>query len=307
MSEIYYREYELTPRAALNSRSGVEPRKGALIRIGGGHGCIHPWPELGDAPLDVQLQLLREGKETPLIAGAKECAAYDGRMRREGKSLPAGRIPESHWLVRPGDDPEFAWEDGFRIAKIKGSPSFREVREEMNRWIKAGFRIRLDFNESLEAGAFLPFWNTLSGAEKEAIEFVEDPEQHSHDGWSELRRESIPIAVDRDSSARLQPSDILVMKPARPDWCMNQDTRYLITSYMDHAIGQMWAAHKAAAIYGGELTEQRLACGLLTHRCYEDDEFFERMRTKGPRLMPVEGTGLGFDDLLEKLPWKRLN
>jgi len=305
MSDIYYWEYALQPRAALNASSGTEPRRGALIRVGEGHGCIHPWPELGDDPLEVQLRLLAKGVETPLITGARECALYDGEMRKRGVGLQQP-IPGSHWLVRPGDDPGFAREEGFRIAKIKGTRDSATTRSEMRRWIEAGFAVRLDYNECLKPGGFLEFWRQLSDEEIEAIDFVEDPEEYSEDGWSQLRAAGIKIGVDRDGGSRWQPGDVLVVKPARPDSDLSGESRFLMTSYMDHAIGQMWAAHKAATIYEGELSFQKLACGLLTHRCYDDDDFFERLCTDGPRLLPVRGTGLGFDDLLEKLPWKRL-
>ena len=305
MSDIYYWEYALQPRAALNARSGTEPRRGALLKIGEGHGCIHPWPELGDDPLEVQLRLLAEGGDTPLIAGARECALYDGELRKRGVGLQQ-QIPESHWLVRLGDDPEFAREEGFKVAKIKGARDLEATRAEMRSWIQAEFSIRLDFNECLKAGEFLKVWNELSEEEIEAIEIVEDPEEFSVEGWSQLRAAGVEIGVDRDGGARWSPGDVLVVKPARPYSDPIQESRFVITSYMDHAIGQMWAAHKAATIYAGELSYQKLACGLLTHRCYEDNEFFERLCTDGSRLLPAEGTGLGFDDLLEKLPWKRL-
>jgi len=44
-------------------------------------------------------------------------------------------------------------------------------------------------------------------------------------------------------------------------------------------------------------------CGLMTHVLYEPDAFFERVERDGARLLPPRGTGLGFDDLLERLPW----
>ena len=47
-------------------------------------------------------------------------------------------------------------------------------------------------------------------------------------------------------------------------------------------------------------------CGLLTHALYENDPFIERMRSAGPLLIAPEGTGIGFDDLIERLPWERL-
>jgi len=65
------------------------------------------------------------------------------------------------------------------------------------------------------------------------------------------------------------------------------------------------AATAASYSVGGE-SSQFLACGLLTHRCFETDPFFEQIRCDGPRLVPPPGTGLGCDELLEKLPWKAL-
>ena len=90
------------------------------------------------------------------------------------------------------------------------------------------------------------------------------------------------------------------------DPCQPGKNPFFVTSYMDHAIGQMWAAWKASEYmesWGGDTV---LTCGLQTHHCFESNEFFERIQTKGPVLFPPEGTGLGFDDLLEKLPWKKL-
>jgi len=34
--------------------------------------------------------------------------------------------------------------------------------------------------------------------------------------------------------------------------------------------------------------------------------FIERIEADGARLLPPRGTGIGFDDLLERLPWKSL-
>jgi len=46
--------------------------------------------------------------------------------------------------------------------------------------------------------------------------------------------------------------------------------------------------------------------GLFTHVLYEPDPFIDAVRADGPRLLPPAGTGIGFDDLLDKLPWQRL-
>lgn len=306
MKPVYVWRYTLRSAKGLNAASARTEHEGALIRVGEGFGCIHPWPELGDLPMEEQLRCLREGVGTALIEGALECAEWDAECRENGRSMFSGEVPESHWLVRPGDDPGFATSEGFSLAKIKGTRDLRATLETMERWRKAGLRIRLDFNESLEPGGFLPFWKSLTDEQRSSVDFVEDPERWTRDHWDALRGEGAAIAVDRDMEARLQPGDVAVMKPARPDGCLDADSRYLVTSYMDHAVGQVFAAAKASSLWKGGSNLRLLPCGLLTHRCFENDPFFERLRCDGPRLIPPGGTGLGFDDLLASLPWKRL-
>jgi O-succinylbenzoate synthase len=76
------------------------------------------------------------------------------------------------------------------------------------------------------------------------------------------------------------------------------------TSYLDHPVGQAFATYSAAANIIGATTVE--TCGLLTHDVYEPNAFSERLKTNGPVLIPPEGTGIGFDDLLENLPWVEL-
>ncbi len=306
MKPIHYWRYTLRSAGNLNAVSARREHEGALIRVGQGYGCLHPWPELGDLPIDGQLRLLRDGGRSPLIEGALACAAHDAACRGEARSIFSGAIPESHWLVRPGEDPERVVAEGFTLAKIKGSPDRKGMRDTMERWTRAGLRIRLDCNETLAPGAFLPFWEGLSEELRASVDLVEDPEEWTREGWEALRCGGVRIAVDRDGENRLQSGDVAVVKPARPGKTLSPQTRCYVTSYMDHAIGQVWAAASAAAMAterdGGSL----LRCGLLTHRCFEKDAFFERLECDGPRLLPPGGTGLGFDDLLESLPWKPL-
>ena len=44
--------YRLRSRGFLNAISNRREFEGALIEIDSGYGCIHPWPELGDPPLE---------------------------------------------------------------------------------------------------------------------------------------------------------------------------------------------------------------------------------------------------------------
>ena len=61
-------------RYTLRMRSGVV-REGALLRVNDGFADVHPWPTLGDAPLDEQLALLARGELTPLTRASLRCAA----------------------------------------------------------------------------------------------------------------------------------------------------------------------------------------------------------------------------------------
>ena len=87
MSEpIYVHEYLLRSGVALNAVSQRRVFAGALICVDGGYGCVHPWPEFGDAGIDEQLELLSCGITTPLTDAALRCAEKDGAARRAGSA-----------------------------------------------------------------------------------------------------------------------------------------------------------------------------------------------------------------------------
>src|SRR5690606_21477050 len=139
--------------AALNAVSVRREHEGALLRAGSGYGCLHPWTELGDLSLDEQLAPLVRGESTSLLDAALRCAEADGRARSEGRSRFEGAIPESHWLLLPGDRPEEANAAGFDRVKIKSGRDLGAEREEIRAWGGAGFFLRLDANESLDEKA----------------------------------------------------------------------------------------------------------------------------------------------------------
>ena len=301
----HYWRYQIQSSSTLNYRSGRKEFEGALVRVGDGFGCIHPWPELGDDSLDLQLDALKYGLSTPIIDQALRCASLDGEARREGRSLFAGPVPQSHWLVQPGDDPQEVRERGYHIAKIKiGNDMINEV-EIVRRWAAAEFRVRLDANETLSVATFLEFWYSL-GWTKGSVELVEDPTEWTRDRWNVLVEVGVPIAIDRDVEERFEPGAISVVKPALTSWVPPESSRFFVTSYMDHALGQVWAASQAAFLASGPAASRMMTCGLLTHDCFAPDPFFERLEVVDGRLQAPEGTGLGFDDLLEGLPWTRL-
>lgn len=282
---LWVHRYELVPRRRLSATARVGARAGALLRVGEGFADVHPWPELGDLPLDGQLSLLARGQTTRLTRASLRLASEDGVARRRGVSLFEGlTIPESHW---PGSGPPA----GFDTVKLKDSAELPD-----------GVRLRIDFNGRLTPVEYLEIARRLP---RERVDFIEDPCPWDEATWRALRREGgLPLAYDapRDRPReRAEGSfDVLVHKPAVEEEFPAFDGQVVVTSSMDHAVGQFAAAWIAAA------HDSAPRCGLFTHVLYEPDAFFERIRADGARLLPPEGTGIGFDDLLEHLPWTRL-
>ena len=290
--------YTLVPRRTLSALAGARPRSGALIRVDDGVADVHPWPELGDAPLDEQLALLARGRTTPLTARSLAFASLDARARVAGRSLFEGlSIPRSHW---PGEDPP----PEFDTVKLKSID-----RVPPNVWL------RIDFNAQLTPEQFIYMAEALP---RDRVDFVEDPCPYDGATWTALRETTgLRLALDRGVAD--EGVDVLVVKPAvqNPGGILGRvdggvipsrvdgegsgghKPEVVITSYMDHPIGQFFAAY-VAALHG------RGTHGLFTHVLYEPNAFIEAIRADGARLLPPEGTGIGFDDLLEDLPWTRL-
>jgi O-succinylbenzoate synthase len=275
---IWYSEYTLHPRRALSAIAVPGPRRGALIRAGSGFADIHPWPELGDASLDEQLATLARSETTPLTRHSLEMARADGNARERGISLFEGlTIPASHW---PGNDPP----PGFDTAKVKDVDG-----------LPPRVRLRIDFNARLDA---VQFERIAKALPRDRIDFVEDPCPYQATTWRALReRTGLRLALDRMLAE--DGVDVLVVKPAIQD-VPKTSKEIVITSYMDHPVGQMHAAAIAARF----ATSAR--CGLMTHVLFERNEFSERLQVDGARLVTPQGTGIGFDDLLQRISWKKL-
>lgn len=262
---MWIHRYTLKPRRTLSALAGARPREGALLRTEEGFADIHPWPELGDAPLGEQLARLARGETTPMTRRSLWFASVWRRDLFDGLV-----IPRSHW---PGSDPP----DDFDVAKVKMPGGALPDR----------VRLRLDFN-----GDGVAFRGLAASLPRERIDFVEDPAPYDAAAWREIQRRGFRLALDRFVAT--ESVDVLVVKPAVqevPDVAIP----IIITSYMDHPIGQLHAAYVAAK------AAPNATCGLVTHVLYENDPFIERMTIEDTRLVPPD-----FSDLLEALPWKQL-
>jgi o-succinylbenzoate synthase len=287
---IWISRYELIPRTRLNHRAAATPRRGALLRVGSGFADLHPWPELGDLDLDQQFELLRSGSPTAQTRASLALAAIDGEARERGVSLFEGlEIPPSHWPAAAGAVPP-----GFDTVKVKCGPTTRRVDLEPY----SAQTLRLDFNETLESIDAEPL-GELRGLR---IDFIEDPVPYQAEAWRALKEKSgLRLAIDRQVATN--GVDVLVHKPALSGVELPEFSgEIVVTSYMDHPVGQMGAAY-VAAVHRDRLSPR---CGLFTHPLFEADAFMDAIRSDGSTILAPEGTGIGFDEQLARLNWTRL-
>ena len=313
---IYIHRYTLTSSGALNASSSKREHEGVLIKVGDGYGCMHPWPELGDVPMDRLLGILRDGGTTPIIRAALQCAREDGKARVEGRSLFENlAVPQSHatLMLNEGDFDQ-AVAAGFSTVKVKMGRDLVKEREfilaQAERFPE--LRWRLDFNGLLGQVGIEEELQSYPKSFRDKIDFLEDPCVYSRAIWKGLRtRYDIPLAVDRDVEAANGDVSFVILKPAVNILKRVLEQAHLnswtavFTSYMDHPIGQAyaaWKAAKAAEQYPGMVG----ICGLMTQSLFEPNDFIIRMGEAQPKFQAPQGCGLGFDDLLETLPWKRL-
>lgn len=317
---IYVHRYLLRSSAALNSASVRREFHGALINAGDGYGCIHPWPEFGDAAIDEQLRLLAEGVTTPLTGMALRCARVDGQARREGVSLFENlRIPPSHYSWSSGRDaaPQITTvvEENWPAIKAKGLADWRETLRFLGRLAEAAegstVKLRVDFNGCLSREDFEGFCKAVPPRVRRVLDLIEDPVPYDAELWEHFRSQhDVRLALDKGWQSATGGFDAVVIKPARRDWRVVSElfgsSPLVLTSAMDHALGQMFAAYEAALALH-EMPGRISWCGLATQHLFERDSFFENITSPGG-ILKLErwGTGLGFDETLDRLPWKRL-
>jgi O-succinylbenzoate synthase len=310
-----------------------------------GYADLHPWTELGDPSLAEQLQLLRNFRPHELAQRSLALALLDANARTAGLNLLENAVlPPSHALVTDflQDSSGFGEllrleAEGFTRFKFKLGRDFGAEAKRLNDWsaiAHSSSLLRLDFNSSLAPGQFLNFWRALSEQTQARVEFIEDPEPWSAPAWAEVfgqldKKEKSPsFALDRLSTSQLQelesqvskvgtePSSksvsfqFMILKPAVQDpgrlvdLAAKTNSRLIVTSYLDHPVGQMGAAYLASTVLSR--TQPPETCGLLSHFAYERTDFSEQISSQGPQLFSTEGTGVGFDQLLEEQPWQEL-
>jgi O-succinylbenzoate synthase len=314
---VWISHYQLKSHAKLNAASSRREFNGVLIRIGSGFGCIHPWPELGDPTLQKCLEDLAGARRWPIVRRAIRCAEMDGVSRENDDWLfEEMEIPTSHATLVSKDAGTVASavEAGFTTIKLKASRDLASVGNFLNEQVAAFPKLmwRLDFNESSEASEMAEFLKSLPDDTRRRIDFIEDPCPYSETTWTTLKQTTgVRLAVDREAAPNCDAAQVMVLKPALDEpWLLaeaaaKRGRQLVVTSYMDHPLGQCFAAWEAARL---GLTFRGLVpvCGLQTHHLFEPNAFSEYLGAWSPTFLPPGGKGLGFDDLLDALVWTRL-
>lgn len=290
-----------------NKDGGVE---GILWQRNGAYACLQAMPQFGDAPLEEQIQALKRGETTLLIEQSRKALALDASFRERGESAFKGlQIPRSNYLLLSKaslTDFDKALERGFDTFKCKFLPDEELLNRHSVSW-------RIDPNSSLQEIDLCQWWQSLSDSAKEKIELIEDPCPYGRELYQRLAQE-IPIAIDWHWQRWLEepfPVHALIIKPAAVDafellekaepWV----EKAVVTSYMDHPLGQSYAA-----VVAGQLKEKypnKIAtCGFGTHAIFEENEFSQALGKLTAEFQRPPGTGLGFDEQLQNLNWQEL-
>lgn len=287
-------------RHALNRRSAQSSVEGFLIHYAGGYGCVQPWPLFGHASLEDHWQGLAQGVSLPLTERAMSCARLDGAARAAGLSWWTGvAVPLSHATVTDLCDDV----DGeFTHAKLKAS--VREM-DDLIAWAERNpaCALRLDFNEVPSVTEMDDWLARLPQRVRERIDWLEDPFAFDAAAWRSWQKHSgLRLALDRGLSETSASAEwVSIWKPAWQDLPRAIPVEsVVVTSAMDHPVGQAWAAFCAAQ------AGVKQVCGLRTDHLFAPDDFLERMGPWCPAWPDLSGTGMGFDDLLEKIPWTRI-
>ncbi len=314
---MHYAPYTLYPVGALSARAAAQPREGVLLRgDNGGYACLQSWPELGDSPLEYELDALREGSPLRLGVRALKCMEIDGEARAKGVSLFDGlKVPRSHATLTVSATPSQVYnlhQRGFRVGKIKVIPKLASTVERLTNLaaMVPDWKWRVDFNCTLSVDETLRFWDMLSDAMKARIDFIEDPCYYDVDSWQRLQDAGIPLGYDLP----VQNESIIPHRTTKPMMRLVKPARHhsnagmpVFTTYLDHPLGQCWAAYNAALFYKDVPAEEVPLCGLVTQHIYRSNAFAEELGLDiTPDFIPPRGTGLGFDALLSALTWKKL-
>jgi o-succinylbenzoate synthase len=328
--KFWYHRYTLNPRFSISSKQGDTPREGALLKIqwptkAVGYADLFPWTEFGEENIVEQLDRLKKGKLTKEVEQSIWLAKQDAQARSQKKNLTIDyKLIKNHFTVTDISkvtDSTISEKKsaGFTTLKVKVG---RDVNAEVQ-WLSTIMKkhpqltFRLDFNAQPDFSVFEKLITSFTPAVRERFEFVEDPIPYTLESWTEAAK-LVTLAVDLEQDkvqwekGKDLPFRVLIYKPARGDYeklvkkLNDFSFKVVVTSMLDHAVGISHAIRLATELKKN-FRNRVLECGCLTQHLYWPEEFLNIINVKGPVLNGISGTGIGFDEQLEKLAWIELN
>lgn len=279
-----------------------------------GYADCRPWPVFKDVSVEQHIEMLEQRKLNALLKRSVFFAHIDGVAREEKRSLwPKHVRLRSHFTfidvaqLSSDDLLQKIREQGFRTLKLKvGRDLSKEIPLCLRLAEKNWFRLRLDFN-GVDAE---PFLKQMSSLFLSQVELIEDPGAFNATQWLMLQKKyGIKTALDQASghntkSAREEKSRFAkIIKPARENQLARAQD--VISNSLDHPVGQCFAALQAQHSVQ-RLGQQTRDYGLQSAHLFEPNAYFSQMSTQTAYFQPIPGTGIGFDDLLEREPWTEI-
>lgn len=321
---IDHSPYELEFKYHPNSRTNTLKRNGFLLRFlfkdhGFGYADCHPLQEFGDLSVQEQLELLKLKKFSPLTQRSSYFALLDAQYRNQKVSIfnhdLQTNIPKNHFTA-----PAFLKKEDIVLRKNEGFEKFkfkfgRHIPNEIN-YLNDNFeffldnkiKLRLDYNGAIKKTNILDDLTKY----KEIIDFIEDPFEFlnaENISFLQSHTPELNFAMDFIKIDELSNQDVnkvfpyRVIKPARES-CLKQSKsarqKIVFTSSMDHPFGQI------CALYESCLHPTHEHCGLITNHLFEANLYSAQLVVKDAHLLPVEGMGFGFDQLLKKEKWENV-
>ncbi len=282
---IWCSPYELTP---VHIAEGVKySNKGVLLKFEDEtYSLYHPIESLGDVPLSEFMKSL--SKRNTLLDKVKEASVSlkDFKTILDKKVKCYYSAPSLKTFLA---NKESILNDGFDTVKFKVS-SVIEVEGMIEALASLPSKYIFDFNGRGLKENFLACSDEVKTFFKENVLYTEDPAKEM---------ESLPyvkIAADFEDYGGVESFNIIKPTAFDHEQSENPEADTVVTSYLDHPLGQIMAARKALDI--GVKTDS----GLLSHTYYEENKYSGKLVVKGPFL--ELRSALGVFELLKEEPWE---
>ncbi len=333
--KINYSPYVLKKKSSGESLSD-RYSPGVLLKVEWPDGVIgfsdlHPLPAFGDLEVSEELDQLRSGRLSQISEQSLWLARRDGEARKSKKKLWLGveNLRNNFLITKPNATSreviKKAYDEGFRIAKVKISTDFEKEMVLLKTLVEEGFQLRLDANSKMDFKSFLKFSINLDKLVCQRVLYIEDPMEYAVQKWqqgsgylklaADFEKNKIKWDELKSLKSNQMPLSALVLKPSRDriekhlESAVDKKIKLTVTSSMDHCVGAMHALCLVAELakkYDSLVQDP----GCLTFLEYESEMFSEQILTTGPFVHYKEsarGFGIGFDQLFSELPWTRLS